>query len=115
MLDHFVFKVPKARFDEVVTWYLSALAPLNYTKQFDYEGQACGLGTSKDAATFWIGASDEPGASGFHLAFKANSHDDVDKFYEEAVKAGGKGNGEPGPREMYGPHYYGAFVLDPMG
>ncbi|KAF1968095.1 Glyoxalase/Bleomycin resistance protein/Dihydroxybiphenyl dioxygenase [Bimuria novae-zelandiae CBS 107.79] len=115
MLDHFVFNVPKAQFSDIVTWYLTALAPLTYTKQYDYPGQACGLGTSPDAAPFWIGASDTPGASGFHLAFKAKSHEEVDRFHAAALKAGGTCNGKPGLREMYGPNYYGAFVLDPLG
>ena len=29
------------------------------------------------------------------------------------MKAGGRDNGQPGPREQFG--YYGAFVLDPDG
>ena len=115
MLDHFVFNVPRSQFEEIVTWYLAALAPLNYTKQFDYPGKACGLGTSTEEAPFWIGVSEESGPRGFHIAFKAKSHDVVDRFYEEVVKAGGRDNGKPGPRPMYGPNYYGAFVLDPLG
>ncbi|KAJ4353652.1 uncharacterized protein N0V89_005382 [Didymosphaeria variabile] len=101
MLDHFTFNVPTARYDEIVNWYLAALAPLNYTKQFDFPGRACGLGPDKSQVSFWIGARKD--------------HETVDAFYEAAMEAGGKENGKPGPREMYGPHYYGAFVLDPLG
>ena len=32
-----------------------------------------------------------------------------------AHAAGGRDNGAPGPREIYHPTYYGAFVLDPDG
>ena len=32
-----------------------------------------------------------------------------------ANAAGGTDNGGPGVREIYHPHYYGAFVLDPDG
>ena len=28
------------------------------------------------------------------------------------LSSGGTGDGEPGPRPMYGPNYYGAFVRD---
>lgn len=49
-----------------------------------------------------------------HLAFQAKSKDVVDKFYQAALKAGGKDNGKPGDRH-YHPGYYGAFVLDPDG
>ena len=40
--------------------------------------------------------------------------DEVKKFHEEGLKAGGKCNGPPGHRPQYHPGYYGAFVLDPV-
>ena len=56
----------------------------------------------------------------------------VKKFYDAAIAAGAKDNGEPGPRPNYGEHYYAAvsglwqiatrtltdktqFVYDPNG
>lgn len=115
MIDHFTFNVPTAQYEEIVNWYLAALAPLGYAKQFDFPGRACALGPDKSQAAFWIGASDVTAAYGFHLAFKANDHETVDKFHKAALEAGGKDNGKPGPRDMYGPNYYGGFVLDPLG
>ena len=38
----------------------------------------------------------------------------VDRFYREALAAGGRDNGAPGERP-YHPGYYAAFVLDPDG
>ncbi|RYZ90267.1 MAG: VOC family protein [Proteobacteria bacterium] len=49
-----------------------------------------------------------------HLAFQAKSKEVVDKFYEIALKSGGKDNGKPGERK-YHPGYYAAFILDPDG
>lgn len=49
-----------------------------------------------------------------HLAFQANDEQEVKKFHEAALKAGGRDNGEPGSRS-YHPGYYAAFVLDPDG
>lgn len=49
-----------------------------------------------------------------HLAFQAANKEMVHKFYEAAMKAGGKDNGAPGERP-YHPGYYGAFVIDPDG
>jgi catechol 2,3-dioxygenase-like lactoylglutathione lyase family enzyme len=49
-----------------------------------------------------------------HLAFQGKSRDIVNRFYEEALAAGGKDFGAPGERP-YHPGYYGAFVLDPDG
>jgi catechol 2,3-dioxygenase-like lactoylglutathione lyase family enzyme len=49
-----------------------------------------------------------------HFAFQTESRDDVHRFYEAALGAGGVDNGAPGERH-YHPGYYAAFVLDPDG
>lgn len=36
-------------------------------------------------------------------------------FHKAAVEAGGTCNGKPELRPEYHEHYYGAFVLDPIG
>jgi catechol 2,3-dioxygenase-like lactoylglutathione lyase family enzyme len=51
----------------------------------------------------------------FHLAFAAASTDEVRRFYDAALAAGGTDNGPPGTRASYAPTYYCAFVLDPDG
>jgi len=65
------------------------------------------------ADELWIDKADGP-ASRIHLAFQANSQAQVNAFYQAALSAGGRDNGEPGERK-YHPGYYGAFVLDPDG
>jgi predicted lactoylglutathione lyase len=50
-----------------------------------------------------------------HFAFSVDSEEDVKKFYETALAAGGKDNGAPGPRPQFGPNYYAAFIYDPDG
>lgn len=50
-----------------------------------------------------------------HIAFSAQSRDQVDQFYQAAMEVGAKDNGKPGIREIYHPNYYGAFVFDPDG
>ena len=52
--------------------------------------------------------------SSVHLAFQARDEDAVKRFYEAALRAGGKGNGAPGLRS-YHANYFSAFVLDPDG
>ena len=47
-----------------------------------------------------------------HTAFIAPSREAVDAFYTAGLKAGGADAGPPGPRDIYGPGYYGAFLLD---
>ena len=65
-------------------------------------------------AFFWIGTRPSS-QSGAHIAFTAKDHATVDRFYAEAIAAGGEDNGAPGLRPHYHDNYYGAFVLDPDG
>lgn len=50
-----------------------------------------------------------------HVAFAADTREQVREFYKAALAAGGKDNGPPGIREHYHPNYYGAFVIGPDG
>jgi catechol 2,3-dioxygenase-like lactoylglutathione lyase family enzyme len=50
-----------------------------------------------------------------HVAFMADTRQQVDAFYRAALEAGGKDNGAPGLRPNYHPNYYAAFVIDPDG
>ena len=50
-----------------------------------------------------------------HLAFAAETREQVDDFHRAALKAGGKDNGSPGLRPHYHPNYYAAFVIGPDG
>jgi len=52
--------------------------------------------------------------AGLHMAFPGDE-DAVRRFYEDAVAAGYRPNGEPGERPQYHPGYYAAYVLDPDG
>jgi catechol 2,3-dioxygenase-like lactoylglutathione lyase family enzyme len=63
---------------------------------------------------FWFGAHGIPPGP-IHLAFVAESRDQVRAFHRAALAAGGKDNGAPGIRAHYHPNYYGAFVFDPDG
>jgi len=53
--------------------------------------------------------------NGVHVAFQARDRAMVRKFYELALKHGGRSDGEPGLRPHYDVNYYGAFVFDPDG
>ena len=64
---------------------------------------------------FWIASRGREPQSGVHVAFATSSREEVDAFHAAAVEAGATDNGAPGVREIYHPHYYGAFVLDPDG
>ena len=62
--------------------------------------------------TYWVEGS-RAGINQMLVAFQADSKAMVQAFHDAAIKAGGRDNGPPGPRQDFG--YYGAFVLDPDG
>ena len=53
--------------------------------------------------------------NGTRFGFVAPDKAAVHAFYEAALAAGARGEGEPGPRPDYGEPYYGCFVRDPDG
>jgi catechol 2,3-dioxygenase-like lactoylglutathione lyase family enzyme len=110
MLDHVTANVGDV--DQAKRFYSQALAPLGYSLQMDHESNA-GFGTGEGIPDFWIGSSEERGAT--HVAFSAPDRSAVDAFYEAAVAAGGKDNGAPGLRPDYHETYYAAYVHDPFG
>lgn len=50
-----------------------------------------------------------------HIAFHADSTQQVDEFHQIAVELGMKSNGTPGHRAEYGENYYAAYFIDPDG
>ncbi|HTU29518.1 MAG TPA: VOC family protein [Solirubrobacteraceae bacterium] len=64
-----------------------------------------------------IGPTDpeHPVTRGLHVGFRASSRAAVDAFWQAGTDAGYRDDGAPGPRTIYGPSYYGGFLLDPDG
>jgi catechol 2,3-dioxygenase-like lactoylglutathione lyase family enzyme len=110
IIDHIGFVV--SNYDKSKAFYLECLAPLNIELVMEVEGWA-GFGRNQKPE-FWFGSHGEAHKP-MHIAFSAESREQVKQFYEAALLAGGKDNGAPGIREIYHPNYYGAFVLDPDG
>jgi len=52
---------------------------------------------------------------GVHLAFRADSAEQVQAFHAAGLERGGRDLGAPGPRPEYSDRYYGGFLLDPDG
>lgn len=103
-------------------FYDAVLAPLGYLRVFARNiGIAYGPGPGRDGLLFWIiqppgeqgGGDATPHPSrGNHVAFSASRRGDVDAFFDAALTAGGRANGEPGLRPEYSDTYYAAFVRD---
>jgi catechol 2,3-dioxygenase-like lactoylglutathione lyase family enzyme len=111
MLDHVTIGVSNIK--RSVQFYDRALRPLGIARLYAEADEYAGYGIAPKAF-FWIGLRDIP-QTGTHIAFTAGDRATVDRFYDEAIAAGGTDNGPPGRRPHYHPNYYGAFVLDPDG
>ena len=114
MIDHVsigVRDIAKAK-----KFYDAALKPLGYECLSPGDTS---LGYGKDAAVFWLLASESPVPadmkSGLHFCLTAPTRKSVEAFHKAALATGGKDNGKPGLRDDYGPDYFAAFVIDPDG
>ena len=58
---------------------------------------------------------EHPVTRGLHVGFRAPNRAAVDAFWQAGIDAGHPDDGAPGPRTVYGPDYYGGFLLDPDG
>jgi catechol 2,3-dioxygenase-like lactoylglutathione lyase family enzyme len=110
MLDH--FNLPVSDLERSRRFYEEVLATLDCRFVLQ-DGSAIGFG--RDCWNFGIVLVTNVPLPRIHLAFSARDRQQVDRFYEAALAAGGISNGRPGIRSDYDPHYYAAFVLDPDG
>jgi len=112
MLHH--VSVGVADVGRAAVFYDAVLGALGFRRVMEYMPVAIGYGTG--APTFWVQLphNQQPASvgNGVHIGFSAKSKAAVHKFHQAALAAGGRDDGAPGPREIYGPDYYGAFVID---
>jgi catechol 2,3-dioxygenase-like lactoylglutathione lyase family enzyme len=113
MFDHVKFGV--SDYEASKAFFLNALEPLGVTAG------------SEGPPTYGIELSQPGGKSSLclfqteeqpahlHLAFVAETRQQVEAFYRAALEAGGKDNGAPGLRPHYHANYYAAFVIAPDG
>lgn len=116
-IDHTSLSV--SDFEAAKTFYAAALKPLRIEVLMEYPAEVtesvdvAGLGAD-GKPFFWLANAGKT-TPRVHLAFRAENRAQVDAFHAAALGAGGTDNGAPGPRPIYHPNYYGAFVLDADG
>jgi len=110
MFDHVKFGVSDYAASRAFS--LKALEPLGVTVHMEVSDgiEMAGKGVP---SLILIPAEEKPAP--LHLAFMAESREQVDAFYRAALEAGGKDNGAPGLRPRYHANYYAAFVIGPDG
>lgn len=112
MFDHVVFGV--SDFAASKAFFLKALAPLNVSAVSE-SPLGIELCRPDGNASLCIRRVPEANPSHLHLAFTAESRQQVEAFYRAALAAGGRDNGPPGLRPQYHANYYAAFVIGPDG
>ncbi len=112
MFDHVKFGVRD--FAVSRAFYLKALEPLGVTVATDWPPSGIELSQPGGKSSLCLYQTEETPAH-LHIAFIAASRQEVDAFYQAALKAGARDNGAPGIRPQYSGQYYAAFVLDPDG
>jgi len=109
IIDH--VNLPVSDLDRSRRFYEIVLEPLGY-RFLMQDGQAAGFGI--EDWNFGIVETRAPFPA-MHIAFKAATPEQVQRFYEIALQAGARSNGAPGLRPQYDSAYFAAFVLDPDG
>lgn len=94
-----------------VSFYKTVLEPLGIPPIRENERGA-------QFANLVVSGGDEPSGP-VHVAFVADSREQVDAFHRAGLDAGYRDNGAPGVREQYSSdaagRYYAGFLLDPDG
>ena len=122
MIDHFGFRVrnlaASRRFYDACARALGLAVIDNTAESF-----LIGLSADEPIPFIWVGITEpafwssehRTSSSPIHLAFKALDRTAVNAFHASGLAAGGRDNGEPGPRGPAEMGYYAAFLLDPDG
>ena len=105
--------------DRSKRFYDTVLEPLGY-KCLRAARTLQGYGYGRDSIALWVFQAEHPvpadEKSGLHFCFvAANAAAAVNAFHAAALRSGGRDNGAPGLRPIYGPDYYPAFIIDPDG
>ncbi|WP_067061678.1 VOC family protein [Roseateles chitosanitabidus] len=100
------------------TFYDAVLAPLGLKPGYS-DDEMVGYGPEGGETQLWVVAPynglDATAGNGTMLALAASTRAQVDAAYAAAIAGGGRDEGKPGPREIYGPNFYAAYFRDPEG
>lgn len=121
MLGHVSIRV--SNLEASTEFYLRALRPLSFEAM--HFPTVVGLGPSVKSSSapipcFWLrqylpnpsnNHTEKP--TPVHVSFYSTNRDDVDKFHQLGLEAGGKDNGKPGVRPFM-ENYYGNSFRNPV-
>lgn len=112
MFDHVKFGV--SDFAASKAFFLKALEPIGVSVAGEGE-PSYGIELVAKGSTSLVLFETKEKPAHLHLAFAAESRQQVEDFYRLALDAGAKDNGPPGLRPRYHAKYFAAFVIGPDG
>ena len=112
MFDHVKFGV--SDYAASKAFFLKALEPLGVVV-IGEGAPAYGVEMSPKGKSSLVLFETKEKPAHLHIAFMAESRQQVEAFYRAALAAGAKDNGPPGLRPQYHANYYAAFVIGPDG
>ncbi len=113
MFDHLSLGVRDL--EAAARFYDALFAPLGHSKTWAQNNE---LAYGREGARlFWLypTSGDRIAGLGAHIAFRAESAEEVDEAYAAALEHGATTVRAAGLHAHIGPDYYGAIVLDPDG
>ncbi len=113
MIDHVSIKV--SNLEESRAFYEKIFAPLGYKISFGREGEMWAFDIGNRSLFEILQHNGNDPITGVHVAFRAESQEQVRAFHDAAISYGATDNGKPGLRPNYTPNYYASFILDPDG
>ncbi|MDJ0610150.1 MAG: VOC family protein [Kiloniellales bacterium] len=100
-------------FNRAVAFYDRVLPLLGCKRIMEHPGA---VAYGKLYPEFWVQTPVDGNPAGVgngsHIGLIAPSRDAVIGFHAAGIAAGAANEGEPGPREEYGPPYFGCFLRD---
>jgi len=111
MFDHVKFGV--SDYEASKAFFLRALEPLGVTVVAEAV-PTYGVELAKGTVSLILYRTEEKPAP-LHLAFSAETRQQVEAFHRAALDAGGTDNGAPGLRPQYHANYFAAFIIGPDG
>jgi len=101
-------------------FYNGVLATIGWASHADWpDWRAWSEGGGGKGQTFWVCKPHNGEVASFGngamIAFGAKTKEQVHAFYDAALSLGGTDEGPPGPRPLYGPDWYAAYLRDPAG
>ena len=112
MFDHVKFGVTD--FEASKAFFVKALGPLGVAVVAEGPPTyGVELSPGGEVSLILFQTAEKP--AHLHLAFVAETREQVQAFYRAALQAGGKDNGAPDLRPNYSGKYYAAFVIGPDG